>query len=601
MRISLTLWMALVAVFFSLIPASVHAYTPRVGVDANAPGTVTINGKAALRFRASNGSLSADERARITAERLTNLVASGMSPSSVYLKSEKWQARVMVGETLVCIATATDAKVGGTTPAGLAGAWVRNIRSLLAMPAIVLSDKEILVPLGENRRVYVAGAATGPVSATPLDGEVAAAAPGTDARYVQVTGRKVGQTTVEITVEGEKAILDVWVKKYAGAMPGKGVAEVTGSPCPKHLLEYAARQAVARQTVVEPGATLKIGKIEGVDRALESGVSREAKANVTISGEGYITYSGPVSVELRNIFARRDEVAELFYSNAPERVPRYQTLFAGKLESGRASRLLYHHQNGIGKRARFLVEVINPNPTSAAFRVTRGISSPMIDTVLVGYIAGIAFMRDDQANATVIERIPAQSRLILVSDDLGHNETSSGIMQIKQTEGSGTFLRVSALPPETESARTGDVLPAPTSVALDISDQVYPNPVKTLEANYRVGEHWAFISVGRHAITDTAAQKKLFGNYGVTYDISIKVENPTDKTKKVSVLFEPSAGLASGVFIIDGEIVSTKYAKPPTEYQLASYSLKPGEKRSVRIQTVPLSGSNYPATLVVRS
>ena len=87
----------------------------------------------------------------------------------------------------------------------------------------------------------------------------------------------------------------------------------------------------------------------------------------------------------------------------------------------------------------------------------------------------------------------------------------------------------------------------------------------------------------------------------MTYDINVRVENPTTETKKIRVLFEPSAGLASGVFIIDGIMVSAKYAKPPSEVPLASYNLKPGEIRNVKIMTVPVAGSNYPATLVVRS
>jgi len=66
-------------------------------------------------------------------------------------------------------------------------------------------------------------------------------------------------------------------------------------------------------------------------------------------------------------------------------------------------------------------------------------------------------------------------------------------------------------------------------------------------------------------------------------------------------LFDPSAGLASGVFIIDGKFVVTKHVQPPSEVPLASYQIKPGETRDVRILTVPLAGSSYPATLVVRS
>lgn len=599
----LSVWITTAAAMALLIAQPVAAaFVPRIGLDSTGRG-VTINGQVAVRFQASNGSLSAAERARITADRLTNLANSGANLRAVFLKSEKWQARVMVGESLICIVTAADAKAARTTAAALGGSWVRNMRGLLAMPAIVLSDKQLVVPLGETRRVYVSGAATGAISPVSQNSSVATAGAGTDGRYVQVSGQSVGQATIEVVVEGERALVDVWVRKYAGTVARATTAEVTGAPCPRHLIEYAARQAVLRQAVLEPGASIRVEGLDGADRALQPGLTREVKAKVTMQGEGYLTYSGQATVQVHNSVIPRDQVGELFYSNNPERLLKYQTLFAGKLEPGKATRLLYHHQNAVGKRTKLVVEIINSGPAASAFRVTKAASGPMIDTVLVGYLAGGAFLRDEHANATVVERVAPQSRLILVADMLGHLETSSGILQIKQTEGSDAHIRVSALPPDSEEAQVqvGAVVPAPAMIAMQMSDQVYPKPAKVLEAGYVVGERWAFIPIGRHAITDTAAQKKLYGNYGVTYDIKVKVENPTNQTKKVSVILEPSAGLASGVFIIDGEFVSQKYAKPPSEYPLASYQMKPGETRNVRIVTVPMAGSNYPVTLVVRS
>lgn len=596
--------LAIAIAAFALITSNSAAagFIPKVSIDSTGRA-VMINNRAAIRFHASNGSLSPAERARITAERLTRLAASKVDPKTIYLKADNQYARIMAGETLVCIVTADDARASKTTPTTLGSLWVRNIRNLLSMPAIVLSDKEIVVPLGENRRIYVSGAATGPISAASQNADIALASVGTDGRYVQVTGQKVGQTAVEIVVEGERALATVCVKKYAGFIGQIISAEVTGNPCPRHLLDYAAKQAILRNAVLESGASIKIHNIDGIDRPLQSGATREAKVDVSISGNGYITYAATPTVKIQNLSIPREEATQLFYSNNPERLLKYQTLFAGKLEQGKPVRILYHHQNAIGKRAKLIVEVINPGPTPAAFRVIKGVAGPMLDTVLVGYMAGGAFMRDELSNAGVIERVPPQSRLVLVSDTLGHNETSSGILQVNQIEGQSSYARVAALPPDTEEAQVnvGSITPAPAIFALELSDHVYPNPAKTLEASYVVGERWAFIPIGRHAITDSAAQKKLYGNYGVTYNINIKVENPTERPKKVSVLFEPSAGLASGVFIIDGEFVSAKYAKPPAEIPLASYQLKPGESRNVRIVTVPVAGSNYPATLVVRS
>jgi hypothetical protein len=184
---------------------------------------------------------------------------------------------------------------------------------------------------------------------------------------------------------------------------------------------------------------------------------------------------------------------------------------------------------------------------------------------------------------------------------LGHMDTTSGILQITQIDGGASYIRIVANPPGLDNVAAGDIAPAPNPLVLTMSEHVYPMPVKEVNADYEVGKRWAFIPIGKQALTDTTRQKKLHGNYGVTYHIDVKVTNPTDTTKKVTVVFDPSAGLASGVFIIDGEFVSTKYVKPPSEFSLKSYRLRPGEVRYVRIVTLPVAGSNYPATLVVRS
>lgn len=582
-----------------LVSASALAQIrPRISVDAS---TVAINGRPAVRFQASNGSLSPAERAQITAGRLQALAAQGIDPYRVVAKGDRGQARVMAGETLICIATAADARAGRTTADALAASWATNIRTLLLMPPVALGARELLVPLGENRRVDVGGAAIGPIYVRVDNPEVAAAAAGADGRYVQVSGKQVGNTSIEVVVEGERAFLPVMVRKYAGAAPLLVTASVTGNPCPASFVTHAARQAVVHSTVAEPGARVEVGAVEGTDGPLAPDQKRTLKVGVRVSGEGYIPFATQAVVEVANVQMPRETVDQLFYSNDPERLLKYQTLFAGRVEPNVPTRLLYHHQNMIGKRVHLIVEVINPNAYPASLRVIKGISSPHIDTVMVGHVAGLAFLRDYQHNVSIIEPIPPESRLVLVSDMLNHQQTASGILQVRAMDGGPVYLRVTAAEPHVDNVVVGTIAPAPSMMALQLSDHIYPSPSKMLEAAYRVGERWAFIPIGRHALDDTAAQKKLYGNYGVTYDVNLQIENPTSAKKKVSVLFEASAGLASGVFLIDGKFVMAKYAKPPNEVPLASYDLSPGESRTVRIVTVPLAGSNYPATLVVRS
>jgi hypothetical protein len=162
-------------------------------------------------------------------------------------------------------------------------------------------------------------------------------------------------------------------------------------------------------------------------------------------------------------------------------------------------------------------------------------------------------------------------------------------------------VRITAADPSVEGAVSGTIAAAPNPLMLQMSDHVYPSPAKSMDAGYKVGQHWAFIAIGDHALNDTTAQRKLYGNYGVTYNINVKVSNPTQEEKKVSFIFDPTAGPASGAFFIDGKFVSVRYAQPPSEITLRWFTLSAGETRNFRVQTVPLAGSNYPATLIVKS
>lgn len=578
--------------------SSAAEFRPRV--SAAPGGAVSVNRRAALRFRVPNGSLSQSERAAITADRLAQMVGQGASPYLILAKGNKLQARVLWGDRPICIVTRLDARQARTSPLALAGAWAAQIRGLLLMPPIVLSDRQVTVPLGEVRRVFVTGAAVGPMATSSDNAAVVSAAAG-EGRYVTVTGLAVGRATVTVEVEGQTESFSVYVKKYAGGTPSNGMAEVTGSPCPSSIVTYAAMQAVLRSVMVEPGADVSIEKIEGADNPLPAGTARDVKVSVAIRGEGYLDYRGTIAVKVRDAAMPADDAAQLFYSNNPERLLKYQTLFAAYVDPNQPTRLLYHHQNAMGKRAHLLVELVNPTDQPAVFRMTRAVAAPLVDTVLVGYIASSSFLKSLFYNASVIEHLPPQSRLVLVSDTLANMETASGIIQVKQTVGSGAYMRVAALPPGLDNARVGQITPAPPPGEFAASDHIYAKPVKAIEAAYTVGQRWAFIPIGRHAIGSNNAQRKLDGNYGVTYDISVNVDNPTDSEKKILVLFEPSAGLASGVFIVDGQFVSTKYAKPPHEVPLKSFKLRPGQTKMVRIQTLPVAGSNYPATVIVRS
>lgn len=594
----LTLGLALA----SLTGAARGEFRPRVSSQQFGKiAELFINGESAVRFRAANGQLSPIQRAQITDERLSALVAAKLDPRSIFAAGDDRSAKVCAGEQILCRVTIHDAKSQGTTAIALANVWAGRMRELLLLPPVVLSPTEITVPLGENRLVKVGGAAVGPIYAKIDNTSIAEAVAQTESRNIVISGRQLGKALVEISVLGERANLVVYVKKYAGRVSGVSIGQVTGNPCPASLVHYTARQAVSQNAVLEPNASLELGGVQRSSQSLPPGSSRQLKVDVRITGPGYLPFATKAIAEVRNVVFPHEEPGQLFYSNDPESIKKYQPLFAGKIDLDKTIRVLYHHQNDMQKRVHLIVELLNPNDSIAKIRVFRGIADPSKDTIVIGHTAGCAFMKDCANDVSVIEAIPPRSRLILVSDMLDYKDTASGILELKQIGGESAYVRVTAAEPFVDNVTNGSIAQAPDATVLRLSDQIYPTPIKTVDVDYTVGSRWAFIPLGKHALTDSSQQRTLYGNYGVTYNINVRVSNPTDVPKKISVVFDPTAGPASGAFFIDGKFVSVRYAQPPTEVTLRWFMLNAGETRMCRVMTVPLAGSNYPATLIVKS
>lgn len=603
MQLSKRYFILAVCIVTVFVSCAVYAqYTPRIEVGVSqTKGQVIINGKIALSFLASNGNLSPSGRAKITAERIAAFIDSGLPAIYIYAKGDNKSAKIVADTTVLCVVTPTDAKKNKSTPLDLAKAWAKNIRVLLLMPPVTLSQKDITVPVGETRKVSVGGSADGPISVNVADSKVISAAASNQDREVIVQGIQPGYTFADISVNGEIVTLRVSVKKYAGAIVQPRIETiVTGEPCPEGVLEAAFERAVMRTVICEPGAKAQIVGRDGLSSELEAGKSRAATARVKITGPDYITYNSTVSVGIKNEMLGYTKPDVLFYSNNPERVTEPQVLFAGKTSPDKETRLLYHHQNDAGKKLRLTIEVVNFNLTPVVFRLFPGSASINRDTVVVGYSAGKSFLSNYSRNVSLVDPIPGQMKLTLVSQIIQHGETASGILELSQMQGDEAYVIVRVSDPSASDACVGTLAKAPDQALWKISSHVYPTPSKALDETFEVGKQWKFISVGKNAIQSSDSQRKLDGNYGVSYHINLKVKNPQPEKGKVSILFDATAGFASVVSLINGRIVGEKYVKPPHEAHLVSYTLEPGEEKDVKIVFIPLAGSNYPAKLVVK-
>lgn len=602
------------------ILAVVHAQpAPRVEVRNSA---LIVNRTPAIHVRVANGDLLPEHRARIAGERLQAAISRGLRAAHVGVRAERGRAAVTIGGGVLLYATRTDARAAGTTPLRLAQAWARSLRHCLAIPPLSLSSSELLIPLGESRTVRVNTWLEGPAIVAPTgvpdDGITDPAVIG-DGYTIQVAAVSVGRERVLVSVGEVSVTLTVTVRKYAGEVKVTEPVIVTGAHVSTGYLRDAVAAAVARFTQLEPGAQMNVTSPVRVGGSLAPNASTTASAQVEISGSGYIPRVQEVKLNVVNRPMTASEPVWLVVSNYPERVQQPQTLFTAEVTENRGTRLLYHHMNGMVQDGLFQIELLNPGDTARSFRIFGAASAPLRDTVRVGYLAGELFISQMLNNLGHVITVPPQSKVVLLAQRIRPLFTVSGVVQMHM------------LPPQAETARGapcilkvtmhafnnqrmqlqgttivwGHMPPRPLTPqernAVPDTEHVYPTSHKVLNATYIVGERWQFIRIGEVAVRNHREQRKLDGNYGVVYELRIELVNPKDTPRDVELVFEPSGGEAGAVFAVEGEVRGVPRVLPPNETRITRMRLLPGQRRSITIRTMPLAGSNYPATLLVRS
>ncbi len=570
--------------------ASAQATLPVTASQA----TVAIAGRPVLRIRTSLGGVPPEQRAAIVAGRLQELLARGVPPRRIVSRKAGKNAELLYGPTLLLTVTPQEARAQNSSAASLAALWGHRLRALLSTPLLTVDRREVTVPLGETRMITFGGLLRCPDTVTGEQGIVSLNLDGVGRRAV-IRGLQSGSTRL-VFARGDASIsVDVSVRPYAGRIPSEAECFVTGNPALPDLVARVARAAVRDALTLEPGAWSRVGA-PITRRGVHAGRTLRVNVPVHLAGAGYLPVTRQVPVTVRNLRLPRAGEPGLFYSNDPEQVGEYGTLFLGRLTTQRPVRLLYHHQNKMGQALALSVDVINLSDEPASLHVVEGQGQPHPDPLRVGHEAAREFLKHQRAGMGYISVLPPRSRVTIVNHVLRPWQVGSGIFGLRQLEGTtGCLVQVKADDPQSPFVRAPDGNEP-------LSKTVFQSAVKPISASYKAGGQWTFIRLGS---AFKAGASRLsedgFGDYGVTYEIALTLSNPEEDERKVGLIFEAASGAARGLFLIDGKMMETKTLSAHQELVLATYSLPPGAKRTVHVTTLPLSGSAYPARLVLPS
>jgi len=533
--------------------------------------------------------------AQEVATRLNALAEEGLRPSEISIWTERRTRTIMArGQRVITVDRAL-AAAQGTSRAQLARTWAQRLRALFGGP--YLSVAPVLVPVGESRSVLVKGNIAGQLVVRVGAPDLVSAAWDPAARELRLVGRQQGRT--ELVIEDRENALAVPVRaaKYAAYLTGTVTAGVTGTPAPRHIVAQAVRAAIKTSMSLEPSAWVNVApSVENLP-VLWPGRSAEVPAMVSAAGPEYLVYRARPVVTVRNEPLAPGQAELLMVSNFPERLAGYGLWFEGKIPDARAARLLYHHVNASSSTSDLVVELWNLGQQPAAVHVVAGVAGPSYDECYVGHRAALEYLSNRATSAGWLVPVPPGTAVPVMTQRLPRQAVASGVLELRPVVSADLSLRLYLAPPVEERMPRAITEYAESPL---LGQWHYPQPQREVKARYEVGRDWAFVTIGDTPATGLVEGDLLSGSYGVIYEISLELANPTAEPALVALLLEPAGGPARGALLVDGRPVETALLRNTSEGLVARYSLAPGEVRQVRIETMPQGGSNYPVRLVAR-
>lgn len=580
--------------------------------DARASGaTLIVNEVEIAKILTGVGKFSPPAKAQAAAQVLLKWKPGQFVKYSIPLKPED-DFILMLGTRRVMTINKEESEAQRIPAADLAAQWAKAINQALTLPPLQASMSEVVMP---------------------PDGEVILNLTGTHARkanlgqsprpLVKVTrgvgtltlkGQSTGQANLTILYGPHKLNVVLKVLPYAAKLPQTLGAEVFGNPAEAGVVRSAVRTAILQKMTANPGASLQIGNYDVPN--IRGGNTQTIRVPMRVDAPGSFPIRGEIQVQVRNSGYLRREEDLLFYSNEPENLRGAGRLYWGEIAKNQSARLLTHHCNRTSAGLSVVYLLANPNPTPARVAMAMGDAEPDQNPTLAGYLAGDVFFRAWLGQQATILEIPPMSAMPVIFRRLAPNDTTSCLATIQNISDGSTPLRLigEAVMPQSlptylrSSSYSG--MPWETIPSVEIEkagwsfdgapSHIYPTPLRRESFRYEQGGPWAFVRVGQKAISDDQGQSVLLGNFGVHYAIDGVVSNPTDRVAKIEVIFEASAGYSGALFTVDGQYMAARILQAKATVVLKKYQLNPGESTRIAIQTIPLSGAHYPATIMIR-
>lgn len=576
--------------------------------DIVARGSIVyVNDQPVFQLKDDSGGLSADVRAELIASALNGIE----NPKIVDVRQAGAGFVILVQGFHIATITPEEAAKHKVSAGALAKQWAARLAKALAMAPLELGSESVGIPLGDAKIIAVRGTKASLATIESSNDEIVTVE--RTAVGIRLRGKSNGSATVTVSAGDVSEMIQVAVRPYAASLPKVLKAEVTGAPAFGSTVRGAIAYALNSFVSSLPYARVSYAVPEA--GAIGEGVSKSYVVRMRASAPNAFDRVGDVLVILQNSKVAKMPDQELWYCNEPEIVRKPQALFAARLRRDVPARLLYHHVNEASVPLYMRIQAVNDSDEPARIRVLVGDANPDRDPVRAGLEAGVKYLRSWMSGSGEIITIPPQSTVPITFRRLSPRETMSGLCSLRLLSGPENLLvRTDSYPPFELNSRWKEAeasmypwreVGAMAISNLDTADydysvHIFPQAFKNEQVSYQVGGRYGFVRIGQKPISRADYGLSLDGNFGVIYNITASIQNPTQIPTDVEVVFEASAGYSGGLFIVNGALQKTPMLMAKQETRIAKIRMNPGVTKSMSITTLPLSGSSYPATITLR-
>ncbi|MDQ6931226.1 MAG: hypothetical protein M3126_11255 [Candidatus Eremiobacteraeota bacterium] len=476
-----------------------------------------------------------------------------------------------------------------------------SLSPLVATPASIATN------VGLQQNISIAGA-TGPVTAT-FDNKVAS---------VSITGTTItlgplrnGTATLHVVDSSNNASVEVPVRiaPNAGTIAPQVFLKVTGAnPDPAFIAAQAAL-ALTRATSVQPRAVLQLSPIAPPAAPLPVGSQTIINVPVTIAGGAqYLDVSGTTQIAVSNVAAAPFAPSLLFYSDDPERILGDGVLWRGTVTGAAPVRLYDYHENGTRPR-HLLVALTTPSTATSSVQVVERFAGPNPDVMTVGHAVTRDFLINKTRNQGVVFDIAGNAPLFMHDVSMNQLDGVASAIDVNVLAGGPVTVTVLAVSAGVNPATLLDSAPLPGDGRNRHGVFALGN-YGTKSLAYAAGAQDVTIDIGDREPTLQAVPPqstgKDFGDYGVLFNLTFALTNPTALSQTVYLYEAPRGGPARANYLIDADpapvelgcATSARAATDaPHRYQIRSFVLAPGASETHTVLTMTDGGSNLPITV----